>query len=216
MKQYPSIDYWNKGILGSNIWAFDKLDGSNIRFEWSKKRGWYKFGTRNTMIDESHEQFGKAITMFLEKYSDIDKVFTTEKRYRNCQNFVVFCEWLGEKSFAGYHEPGDKMDIVLFDVSQYKRGFIPPKEFINNFGHLGIPNIIYEGVYSEEFIHDVKFGKYPVFEGVIAKGVKKTKGDELTWMVKVKTNTWLNRLKNKFGEEYLLKELNQDKTLLNI
>jgi len=30
MKQYKSIDYWNKGIFGSPIIAFDKLDGSNI------------------------------------------------------------------------------------------------------------------------------------------------------------------------------------------
>jgi hypothetical protein len=213
MKQYPSIEYWNKGIFGSNVWAFDKLDGSNIRFEWSRKRGWYKFGTRKTMIDEKNEQFGQSITMFLEKYSDMDKVFY-QKEYRNSQNFVAFCEWYGQNSFAGRHEPDDKMDIVLFDVCEYKKGFIHPQQFIDHFGHLGIPKVVYEGVYDEEFINSVKMGKYPLSEGVIAKGVRKTKGNELTWMVKIKTNEWLNKLKNNFGEEQLLNELNRDKSLL--
>jgi hypothetical protein len=38
MKTYPRIDYWNKGIFGSECIAFNKLDGSNLRFEWSHKR----------------------------------------------------------------------------------------------------------------------------------------------------------------------------------
>ena len=37
MKEYPSIDYWNKGIFGLPVWAFDKIDGSNIRVEWNRK-----------------------------------------------------------------------------------------------------------------------------------------------------------------------------------
>lgn len=38
---------------GQHCIAFDKLDGSNLRFEWNKKQGWYKFGTRNRMFDRS-------------------------------------------------------------------------------------------------------------------------------------------------------------------
>lgn len=45
MKQYPHIEYANKN-LGDKIWAFNKYDGSNIRLEWSQKRGFYKFGTK--------------------------------------------------------------------------------------------------------------------------------------------------------------------------
>lgn len=45
MKQYPTINYWNKGYFGESCYAFEKLDGSNIRAEWSKKQGWHKFGT---------------------------------------------------------------------------------------------------------------------------------------------------------------------------
>ena len=66
MKSYNTIpyygDYWDLPVIG-----FNKLDGSNIRAEWNKKRGFYKFGSRNVMIDESSEQFGLAVKIFKEK-----------------------------------------------------------------------------------------------------------------------------------------------------
>ena len=66
MKSYSSIEYFGEH-WGIPIIAFDKMDGSNLRFEWSKKRGFYKFGSRNVMIDENHEQFGKGVTIFIER-----------------------------------------------------------------------------------------------------------------------------------------------------
>ena len=87
MKSYPKIQYFNQGLFGENIYAFDKLDGSNIRAEWNPKRGWYKFGTRNNMIDERDLQFGEAVTLFLNKYGDsLSKVFRTNK--------IVYKKWL--------------------------------------------------------------------------------------------------------------------------
>jgi len=215
MKQYPHIEYWNKGILGETVWGFEKLDGSNIRCEWTKKRGWYKFGTRNTMIDEKHEQFGSAITLFQEKYGEnLAKVFTDSKAYRNIRNFVVFSEYYGEKSFAGYHEPGDKMNITLFDISLFQKGWVPPKQFIDDFGHLEIPRLLYHGNLNKEFANNVKIGKYDVQEGIMAKGTRKTKGNDIVWMVKLKTQIWLDKVKGKFGDEAIRKELNGDLSLI--
>ena len=66
MKQYVSIPYFNdKILLGHEIIAFDKLDGNNMRFEWSKKKGWNLFGTRRMIIDASHKEFGSAISLFI-------------------------------------------------------------------------------------------------------------------------------------------------------
>ena len=50
--------------------------------------------------------------------------------------------------------------------------------------------VIYEGNLNRQFIMDVKSGKYPVFEGVIAKG------DD--FMVKIKTDAYFLKLKNNF------------------
>ena len=214
MKSYPKIDYYNKGIIGSPVICFDKLDGSNIRFEWSRKRGWYKFGTKNVMITADDENFGKAIPLFLDKYGDsLPQAFSN--RYNKVENFVVFCEYLGPNSFAGWHDPNDTMDIVLFDVNQYKRGFIQPFEFLDNFGHLHIPKVIYNGKYTEDLIADVKSNKYGLKEGVVGKGLTKTKKEgEQIWMVKVKINEWLKKVKEKMGIKALMEELNNDKSLI--
>ena len=107
------------------------------------------------------------------------------------------------------------MDIVLFDINQYKKGFISPYEFIENFGHLHIPEIIYEGKYTQELIDNVKNNVYNLNEGVVAKGLYKTKKEgEVIWQVKVKTLEWLRKIKEKMGDKALAEELNNDKNLL--
>ena len=217
MKEYPHIDYWNKGIFGTPIIAFDKLDGQNARAEWSKNRGWHKFGTKNTLFDETSKEFGKVIPIFKEKYGEqLSEVFRRNKLYRNTRNFVVFFEYVGPNSFAGRHDPADVMDTVLFDImpgDYTNNSFIEPKEFVQEFGNLGIPKIIYQGNFNNQLIKDVKEGKYPVKEGVICKGVQQNKGRRI-WMVKIKTNTWLDKLKGKYGEDALKEELNGDMTLI--
>jgi len=218
MKSYPRIQYFNQGLFGEDIYAFDKLDGSNIRAEWNPKRGWYKFGTRNTMIDERNLQFGEAITLFLNKYGDsLPKVFRTNKSYKRIESFVVFAEYVGEQSFAGRHNASDPKDIILFDVNQYKHGFVTPKNFVEDFGHLHIPDVIYKGPYTMDFVQTIRDNRYNLKEGVIVKGVLKTKNqkDEV-WMVKVKTKEWLQKVKELHGERALLEELNGDKKLLEL
>lgn len=213
MKSYPKIDYFNKGFFGETVWVFDKLDGSNLRFEWNRKRGWYKFGTRNVMITEKDPNFGESIPIFMDKYAvDLGKVF--KKEYSNVESVVVFCEFVGENSFSGKHIIEDKKDVVLFDISLYKRGLVLPKDFIENFGHLHIPNLIYKGEYNNQLIRDIRDNIYGLKEGGVAKGVRKTKGDHIVWMTKIKTIEWLNKVKELYGEKALLEELNNDKTLL--
>ena len=68
MKTYNSIPHFDESLYGQHALAFNKLDGSNLRFEYSKKRGFYKFGTRRQMINEHHPHFGYGIDLFMEKY----------------------------------------------------------------------------------------------------------------------------------------------------
>ena len=217
MKSYPKIEYYNKGIFGSKVIGFFKEDGSNLRFEWGHKRGWFKYGTRNVMIDRSNDQFGKGIDLFLNKYADdLESVFRT--KYKKVENFVIFGEFVGSNSFAGQHIDSDIKDVIIFDVNQYRRGLISPFEFVDNFGHLHIPDIVYDGKYTEKLIEDVKlnqlsYGKLK--EGIVVKGMVKNKGGkEEPWQVKIKTNEWLQLVKEKFGDKYLIEELNGDISLL--
>lgn len=203
MKSYDTIEYYGDN-WGLPILAFDKLDGSNLRLEYSQKRGFYKFGSRNMMIDEKHEQFGFAITLFKEKYNEgLSKLFKT-KDYRNVLSFVCFAELVGTNSSFGQHDFGnDKFDITLFDVSQYKKGMIPPKQFYNDFGPLGIPRVVYEGNLNKELVQRVKANEFELTEGVICKGVTQTKkGIDNLYYCKIKTDDWFERLRAKSPQLY--------------
>jgi hypothetical protein len=199
LKEYLSIPGLKDCCKGLPCIAFNKLDGSNLRFEWTKKRGWYKFGTRHRLFDQSDPEYGNSIEMFLRKYGDsIPKVLKDEKDYRGIQECVVFCEFFGEHSFAGIDVPGEPKDVVLFDVNPHKKGIVAPRQFIKHFGHLHIPSVVYEGNFNQQFIQDVREGKYPVQEGVVAKGNKPGgRPPHNLWMAKVKTLWWLQELRRK-------------------
>ena len=203
MKQYDSINYFGD-YWGLPIIAFDKLDGSNLRFEYSQKRGFYKAGTRKMMIDSNEDQFGFAVKLFKDKYEEkLTQVFKS-KDYRNSLSFVCFAELVGTKSAFGDHDYGnDDFDITLFDISQYKKGLIPPKQFIKDFGHTGIPRVVYEGNLNKELVQRVKINEFGLTEGVICKGLVDTKkGNTFLHYCKIKTDDWFERLRLKHPERY--------------
>ncbi len=177
------------------------FDGSNLRFEYSKKlKSFTKFGTRHCLFDESDPQFGPAIQLFMNKYSeDLIKIIQDSKQYRNADYVTAFCEFFGPNSFAGQHDPNDVKDLILFDIQVHKKGLLGPREFLDSFGHLSIPIIVYEGILNDSFINDVKENKFNLNEGVVCKGGS---GHE-RWSRKIKTLDYLNRLKNRFGDEWI-------------
>lgn len=200
MKSYPSI----RGPLHiepRTCYGFVKYDGSNLRFEWSKKRGWYKFGTRQQLFDISHKVFGKAIELFKNKYDDS---FTQVFRQQKFDNVIVFGEFFGNKSFAGQHQEDDVHDIVVFDVNVLKRGFFGPEQFLDLFGTLGVSELLYTGEYNSQLIEDVREERINVTsslpiqtvvpEGMVFKGGS---GHDL-WMSKVKTHRYKAKLKEVF------------------
>jgi hypothetical protein len=208
MKQYHKLHYWSSEFLGKEIWAFDKLDGQNLRFEANFKRGFYKFGSRTQMISDKDEQFGIGVNLFMEKYSEpLMNIFSNKWGKDKFTNFTVFAELVGENSFAGKHDPNDELDVVLFDIWIYKKGWVQPQKFIDEFGHLGIPNLIYKGELNEQIINDIQENKFNLKEGVIAKGVDKND----TFMMKIKTKSWLKRVNNELGEKALLEDMDGNK-----
>lgn len=219
MKQYPSIPHWNQGIWGEPVFAFNKYDGSNIRFEWNKKRGWYKFGTRKVLLDPNSRPLGAAVGLFMDKYAeDLERKFTDDKEMRKQQRFLAFCEFIGENSFAGIHNDEDKHDVILFDVNQHNKGLLPPKEFLKKFGDLHIAEVVYNGNYNKEFVNKIKTNTlegYDLHEGVVCKGSRTTKrkNQELVWMCKVKTNEWIRKVRERLGEQTLLNEFNGKREL---
>lgn len=198
MKEYWSIPHSAKAPR-EYCYAFYKHDGSNLRFEWHKKRGWKKFGTRHQLFDESHPIFGKAIEYFMNKYSEqIEK--TLRDNFRGVEEALAFCEFEGPNSFAGIHDPEDTQDVILFDVNVHKKGILDPKTFLKLFGHLHIPELVYEGKLNDPFIQAVRENKLDVKlnEGVVCKGGS---GHDL-WMAKIKTLEYLEKLKARKGDDW--------------
>lgn len=118
------------------------------------------------------------------------KVTINNKRFTKAKEIVFFFEYYGENSFAGMHDSNDEMKLVLIDV--WEHTLIKPKEFIEWFGHLNIPAVVYEGILDNEIITKVRKNKYGLKEGVVFKGDKN--------MFKLKTNEWLERVKAKYGD----------------
>lgn len=201
MKSYPSIP--KKVIKDLYIYGFDKLDGSQIRVEWNTKRGFYKFGTKTQLIDETSAPFGIAISLIREKY---EKNLTHTFLSKKWDSVICFFELWGKSSFAGSHDFKEKMEVTLLDVAPYKRGIIGPKEFLYLFRDFDIPGLLYQGYVSEELFDEVRQSKLEnmTFEGIVAKGTDNNQ----TVMFKLKSQAWLNKLKNYCkGDEKLFERL---------
>ena len=200
MKSYPSIDKKTKGDLF--YYGFDKLDGSNIRAEWDKKKGFWKFGTRHRLLSAEETPFGEAVGLVQETYSEsLSKIFVDNR----WQKVICFWEFLGDSSFAGSHFD-EKHRVVLLDVNSYKKGFLPPKDFIKKFESTGIPNVVHRGNVNQPVLDSVKDGTLEGVsdEGVVFKGVRKNQ----IVMFKTKSTAWLDRLRNYCaGDEVLFNRL---------
>jgi hypothetical protein len=191
MKTYPNIikSDGRSGLLHT----FDKIDGSNLRWEFSKKRGWYKFGTRTRLFDESDLIFGEAISIFNNTMArSLEKIFDAQR----WEKVVVFAEFWGDKSFAGVHEPNDPKFLTIIDVSLHQKGMLDPKEFVKLFGDFG-PKYFGQIAWNKPFIDEVRSGKFDVsFEGAVGKAVR----NKQIVMFKTKTQAWIDKVKLRYDE----------------
>lgn len=211
MLQYPSILGVKKMPLGQKCYAFYKYDGSNLRFEWSAKKGWNKFGSRTQMIDRNHEVLGEGVDIFTEKMGDqiIERLKRAyPKEFKNIERVTAFAEFYGENSFAGSHDENDEKKLRLFDIFLFKKGFIGPKEFVDIFGDWDkSAEVVYQGNLNEELIQKIRHSALDKLlnEGVICKGSNdkiQFKKYGSVWMTKIKTFEYINRLKSRYQERW--------------
>lgn len=206
MIEYPSIINSSKAPRKACV-AFDKLDGSNFRAKWTRKKGFELFGTRTQLIDETTPFWGSAVTLFKNTNSEpLNDFFLKSKDFRNEREIVVFGEFVGPNSYAGIHDPEDEKEIVIFDVmvGHKDRAFLKPKEFIKEISPLvKTPRVVYEGNLTDDFIRRVRADEFNTFEGVICKGVE-TSGAYRgkVWQCKIKTQRYLDSLKERFKDDW--------------
>jgi len=194
MLQYPSIMGASKSPIGKPCFAFVKYDGSNLRWEWSPKKGWNKFGTRRQLFDASTPLFSQAIPLFMNGMGD-EIVYRTKQIVKSPERITAFTEFLGPSSFAGNHVEDEEKELRLFDVFLFKKAFVSPKQFIEVYGSMPqAAEVVYSGNLNRQFILDVREGKYNVSEGVIAKGDG--------YMVKIKTAKYFEMLRHQYKDRW--------------
>ena len=212
MLQYPSILGVKKMPIGLPCIAFYKYDGSNLRFEWSPKKGWHKYGSRTQMIDGKSPIYGQGIELFHDTMGDIIverlKSFMP-KQFKNWERITAFAEFYGENSFAGSHDEKDEKKLCLFDVFLFQKGFLKPDNFVDYFGDLDWSSkVVYRGNLNKEFIEKIRYNTLEgeiLNEGVICKGVSEKinfKTQNNIWMTKIKTYEYINKLKHKYDEKW--------------
>jgi hypothetical protein len=196
VKEYPTIEHADRGN-GQHCFAFVKYDGSNLRFEWSPKRGWYKSGTRTRLFDATDDVFGEAVVLFYEKVGPEVLAVCRDHlpRKQRLEQVVPFVEFFGPSSFAGVHVPGESKELRLIDLVVNRQGFLDADEFVEWFGALPFAaQVVYEGRLTGDFIRDVKTGLYGVAEGVVCKGGHRHQ----RWMLKIKTDAYKKHLQEVF------------------
>lgn len=219
MRHYPSFENikYDKFLIGEEIIAENKLDGQNFCAQFNNKsKTFIAFGSKKLVVDETNEQFGRAVSYFKENYEDIliEIIKENSKKdmpFYKAEEIHFYFEYYGEKSFAGVHDVDDTLKLALIDVFVKKKGYLEPNIFYQLFDNKGIilPEIIYKGILTNDFISSINNNdwttptcKYPsVKEGVVCKKTTLMKGQRLP-MVKVKTNWWLNKLKEKYPNNW--------------
>lgn len=201
MKKYPSIP--TKLNYETEVFGFNKLDGSNIRAFWkSSEKRFVEFGTRTLLLKPDHKYLGSAIDLIRAKYEEeLTKIFTA-KKYKEV---TAFFEFYGPSSFAGRHDLKDEMEVVLIDLMIYKKGLVRPDEFVQDYAHLGIPEVLFQGKLDEATIEQIKAGTLPGMglEGLVFKGRGGKKGNyPITF--KIKSKQWIGRLKELCGDDEAL------------
>jgi hypothetical protein len=198
MKAYPSIP----GSMGQDFrtipgaYIFDKLDGSQVRAEWTKKAGWSKFGSKKRLLDTTDLLLGDAVAIFNATMAEPLTRLAVDNRWRY---LIVFMELHGPGSFAGQHVKGEKKTLTLFDLCPDKKGVVGPHQFLRLTRKLDAPvvTLLDQRNWTQGFVQEVRDGKLPdvTFEGVVGKAGD---GHKLV-MAKAKTQAWIDKVYATFG-----------------
>lgn len=193
MQQYPSIE--KKIIKDLDYYIFDKLDGSNIRVEFSLKKGFDKFGTRHKLMSDESGILNRSKDLILNYEEETHNIFKKNK----WQSGTLFFEFYGKNSFAGFHEEDDDFKVSLIDAHISKIGYLNPKDYIRTFeDKIEMSSFLKVGKFNKTLLEQIQNGDMPgvTFEGVIGKAFLKNKH----FRVKVKNKEWIEKLKRKCGE----------------
>lgn len=192
-----------------SCFVFEKYDGTNIHWIWNLQQGFFGFGTRRhrfsydekgfaEFAEENRKNYLSSAAYYFNKVYEkgLDDIFRNDEKYKN-SIVIVFTEYFGKSSFAGSHKPDECKKLMLIDISIDNK-IITPDIFLKDFNQFPFARLLYRGKYSGQLVEDVRHGKFNVDEGVVIKGV--SHGN--LYMVKVKTDNYMEKLKNFYKDNW--------------
>lgn len=186
MREYPSIGY---EPVEDYFFAFDKIDGQQIRGEWRRKKdGFWKFGTKTRLLRPEEHPANKAPDLIRERYGGLDGVF----KKAGYQKVTCFFEFYGPQTYRGQHDPSDEYEVLLFDCwPESNGGILNPTEFVDLVGEFPRPDLLYRGRNVEELLEAVHEGTLVGLssEGVVCK-VPTPEDVQHPQFFKAKRETW--------------------------
>ncbi len=200
MKEYPSI---SRDFFEFPAYIFDKLDGSNIRVEYSRKQGWYKFGKRHGLVDASDPLLGQCVETFKRDWDESLTKLAVDSRWDKA---TLFFEFHGPGSFAGQHVDSDPKTLTLFDASVDKKGILLPNDFLKTFKGMNHAAFLGHMTWTRGLLERVRNNDLEgvSFEGVVGKG-----GERHSLILrKAKTSQWLDKVRSLYAPEQAEKIIN--------
>lgn len=204
MIEYPHIEGSRQS---GTFYVWGKLDGSNIRVEYTRKKGLAKFGRRNGLLDDSMPILKRSVPL-IQQYEDALSRVLTKKR-REWERVTLFFEFWGPSSFAGYHPETETQQVALIDAAGPDGEFLLSRDFHDLFSEV-VPTapLLHVGPVGPEFFDKVRASQLEgmPFEGVVCKGARDSRGRPA--MFKVKSEAWYLRLKEHCnGDEAMFERL---------
>jgi hypothetical protein len=200
MKDYPSIPRaTGQGFREiDDCHVFDKPDGSSMRSQWSRKRGWYKHGRRQGLLDDSNPQLAAVPELFEAKLAG---PLAQIAKARGWDGLVVFYEFWGPHSLAGLHYPNDAMRLTVFDAAvEGDLEMMDPVRFRKVFeGWVDTARYLGKVHWTRGYVERVRLGEVDgiTFEGVVGKA-QSFRGQIVR--AKAKTQAWIDRVMQVHGE----------------
>lgn len=187
MKQYPSIPAWPGGSVGP-VYVFDKLDGSNIRVEVTRKDGIVKYGSRNVLLSDETPYLKDARVLIPAFYGEFMLKAVKDQRWELA---TFFFEFYGANSSFGYHVD-EPHAVTLIDIIPKFTESLAPRDYLKITENVRRAELLFHGNFGPELAEKVSASDLPgmTFEGIVAKG-----GPAKMSMFKWKTRAWLDKLR---------------------
>jgi len=217
MKNYCKIPS-SFEIMMDKFIAFEKYDGTCLVAEHDLENPKnFMYGTRSdyplhdyffkSEFSNIHPEIkwaGDYIWEYLKNYGDLILTRLQKCNLNHYDNVRFVFEYFGKDSFAGQHNPRSSHDVVLIDLILLKNQeekiletYLSPDIFVNVAKDCRSARVIYQGKFNGSFVEDVRKGNFDVVEGVVCKGYGKYQS-----VCKVKTNSYMEKLKNHFKDDW--------------